>query len=104
MTDCIAEPLTFSRLKRQNVQADFRGGRLTSDGGGFLLREMDRALGSIDAIDACIPDPRNAFFVAHSQQTLLTQRTFGIAPGEICGVGSDAMVQAIPLTTVAAPL
>ena len=81
MTDCTTEPLTFSRLKRQNVQADFRGGRLTSDGGGLLLREVDRALGLIDAIDACIPDPRNPFSIAHSQRTLLAQRIFGIALG-----------------------
>lgn len=81
MTDCTTEPLTFSRLKRQNVQADFRGGRLTSDGGGLLLREVDRSLGLIDAIDACIPDPRNPFYIAHSQRTLLAQRIFGIALG-----------------------
>ena len=81
MTDCTTEPLTFSRLKRQNVQADFRGGRLTSDGGGLLLREVDRSLGLIDAIDACIPDPRNPFSIAHSQRTLLAQRIFGIALG-----------------------
>lgn len=81
MTDCTTEPLTFSRLKRQNIQADFRGGRLTSDGGAVLLREVDRTLGVIDAINACIPDPRNPFFVAHAQRTLLAQRIFGIALG-----------------------
>jgi len=81
MTDCTTEPLLFASLKRQNVQADFRGGRLTSDGGALLLREEDRALGLIDAINACIVDPRNPFFIAHSQRTLLAQRIFGIAQG-----------------------
>lgn len=81
MTDCITELLQFASLKRQKVQADFRGGRLTSDGGALLLREADRALGLIDAVNACIDDPRNPFFIAHSQRTLLAQRIFGIALG-----------------------
>ena len=81
MTDCTVKPLLFASLKRQNIQADFRGGRLTSDGGAVLLREVDRSLGLIDAINACIPDPRNPFFIAHTQRTLLAQRIFGIALG-----------------------
>lgn len=81
MTDCTTEPLLFASLKRQSIQADFRGGRLTSDGGALLLREEDRALGLIDAINTCIVDPRNPFFIAHSQRTLLAQRIFGIAQG-----------------------
>jgi hypothetical protein len=81
MTDCTTEPLLFASLKRQKIQTDFRGGRLTSDGGALLLREMDRSLGLIDAINACIDDPRNPFFIAHSQRTLLAQRIFAIALG-----------------------
>jgi len=81
MTDCTTEPLLFASLKRQNIQADFRGGRLTSDGGALLLREQDRALGLIDAINACIRDPRHPFLIVHSQRTLLAQRIFAIAQG-----------------------
>ena len=81
MTDCTTEPLRFASLKRQSLQADFRGGRLTSDGGALLLREVDRSLGLIDAINGCLRDPRNPFFIAHSQRTLLAQRIFGIALG-----------------------
>ena len=81
MTDCTTEPLLFSSLKRKNIRADFRGGRLTSDGGALLLREVDRSLGLIDAINACIRDPRNPFCTVHSQRALLAQRIFGIALG-----------------------
>jgi len=81
MTDCTTQPLLFSSLQRKNIQADFRGGRLTSDGGALLLREVDRSLGLIDAINACIPDPRNPVSTVHSQRTLLAQRIFGIALG-----------------------
>lgn len=81
MTDCTTEPLLFAGLQRQSIQADFGGGRLTWDGGALLLREMDRSVGLIDALNACIVDPRNPFFIAHSQRTLLAQRIFGIALG-----------------------
>ena len=49
--------------------------------GAVLLREVDRGLGLIDAINACIPDPRNQDLIVHKQRTLLAQRIFGIALG-----------------------
>jgi hypothetical protein len=81
MTDCITPTLVFSKQKSRKVQADFQGGTLTSDAGALLLREVDHKLGLIDALDRCIPDPRNPFFIAHTQKTLLAQRIFGIALG-----------------------
>jgi len=81
MTDCTTGPLLFSSLQRKNIEADFRGGRLTSDGGALLLREVDRSLGLLDAINARIPDPRNPFCTVHSQRSLLAQRIIGIALG-----------------------
>lgn len=81
MTDCISQPLVFSRQKSRTIGADFQGGSLTSDAGALLLREVDRKLGLIDALDRCIPDPRFPFYVVHRQKTLLAQRIFGIALG-----------------------
>ncbi len=81
MTDCTTKPLMFSSLKRKSIQADFCGGRLTSDGGAPLLREADRSLGLIDAINACIPEPRHPSGTVHSPRTLLAQRIFGLALG-----------------------
>jgi len=51
MTDCNTKTIEFSRLKRRKIQADFNGGKLTSDGGAVLLREVERHLGLIDAIN-----------------------------------------------------
>ncbi|MCH7701226.1 MAG: transposase, partial [Planctomycetes bacterium] len=45
MTECNRKSLSFSRLGRQKITANFDGGRLTSDAGGLLLREADRQLG-----------------------------------------------------------
>jgi hypothetical protein len=81
MTDCTTNPIEFSRLKRKKIQADFHGGTLTSDAGAVLLREVDRGLGLLDALNRCIPDPRNQNLIVHTQKTLLAQRIFGIALG-----------------------
>ena len=81
MTECITDPFTVSSLSRRKIQADFNGGKLTSDGGGLLLREVDRRLGLIDQLNECLPDPRNPALILHSQRTLLAQRIFGLALG-----------------------
>jgi hypothetical protein len=81
MTDCITEPLLFSNLKNKKIQADFNGGSLTSDAGVLLVREVDKRIDLIEAINHCIPDPRNQFFIAHQQRTMLAQRIFGISLG-----------------------
>ncbi len=81
MTQCNPAPLAFATLGRRPVQADFDGGDLTTDAGALLLREADRRLGLLDALDRCIPDPRDPALTAHAQRALLAQRIFGIACG-----------------------
>ena len=81
MTDCNRQPLLFSSLSGKKIQADFHGGSLTSDAGALLLRQVDRHLGLIEAITACIPDPRDPARITHDLRTLLAQRIFGIAMG-----------------------
>ena len=51
MTDCNREPLTFSSLGSKAVVADFLGGRLTSDAGALLLREIGEQIGLFEALD-----------------------------------------------------
>jgi hypothetical protein len=46
-----------------------------------LLREADRQLGLLDAVNNAIPDPRSPLLVLHPQRTLLAQRILGIACG-----------------------
>jgi hypothetical protein len=81
MTECITDPIDFSNVSHKKIQADFNGGRLTSDAGTLLLREVDRHLGLIDQLNDSIPDPRNQALIVHQQRTLLAQRIFGIALG-----------------------
>jgi hypothetical protein len=81
VTECNRQALLFSSLGRQEVRADFAGGTLTSDGGGLLLREVDRRLGLVDALTNCLSDPRHPAKVIHEQRTMLAQRIFGLALG-----------------------
>ena len=81
MTECNRQSLSFSRLGRQKITANFDGGRLTSDAGGLLLREADRQLGLTAELADCIADPRDPAKTTHDLKTLLRQRIYGIASG-----------------------
>jgi Transposase DDE domain group 1 len=81
VTECTEPPLTFSSLDRRRVEADFSGGTLTTDAGALLLREADRRLGLLDALDHAVADPRDPARTEHSQRSLLCQRVYGLALG-----------------------
>src|SRR4051812_21123319 len=81
MTDCNADPLRFASDGRRHVVADFQGGRLTTDAGALLLREIARQIGLFEALNAVIPDPRQPELITHDQLTMLAQRITAIALG-----------------------
>ena len=74
MTECNGSPLTFSSLGRKKIYADFTGGHLTSDAGALLLRQVDKHIGLIDALAACLSDPRDPAKTVHDVRTLLAER------------------------------
>jgi hypothetical protein len=47
----------------------------------LLLREVDRQIGLIDAINDCVPDPRDPRYTIHDQRAMLGQRIFSLALG-----------------------
>jgi hypothetical protein len=73
--------MLFASVDRRQIVADFQGGDLTSDGGLPLLREVDRKIGLIDALDAALCDPRFQPLVVHDQRTILAQRILALAAG-----------------------
>ena len=81
MTECNSESCSFSSVDRRGVRTDFLGGRMTSDAGVLLLKEVDRRIGLIDAINDVLPDPRDPSAITHDQRTMLAQRIFSIALG-----------------------
>jgi len=54
---------------------------VTSDAGGLLLGETDRAIGMMDRFAASFHDERRAGLIEHEVVTLVGQRVFGIALG-----------------------
>src|SRR5512134_3877057 len=81
MPKCTAPVLHFPRCQRRHVQAEFTGGEITSDGGVLLLRQVDRRLGLLQAVDRVLPDPRDPRLIEHSQLSLLRQRVYGLCLG-----------------------
>jgi len=81
MPDCTQELFQFPSFDRRKIEASFTGGEVSSDGGVLLLRQADRRLGLVAALDAVLPDPRNPHFIIHRQVDLLRQRVYGLALG-----------------------
>lgn len=81
MPNCTQPELTFSSFDRRKIEASFTGGEVSSDGGLLLLREADRRLGLVAALDAVLVDPRDPALITHRQVDLLRQRIFGLAAG-----------------------
>lgn len=73
--------LSFERLVGKRFEVDFSGGRITSDGGGLLLREVDLRYGLTEGIASCLRDPRDPQKVTHEMRILVAQRIFSIALG-----------------------
>jgi hypothetical protein len=73
--------LCFESLFNKEVVADFTGGRITSDAGGLLLREVDQRYRIAEQAVACLHDPRDSAKVRHDLLTLVRQRLFAIALG-----------------------
>ena len=54
---------------------------MSSDGGGLLLREVDRRIGLTVRLAACFVDYRHPASVEHDLRTLLAQRVYALALG-----------------------
>ncbi len=81
MPKCTQKEFGFPSFDRREIAANFGGGDVSSDGGVMLLREADRRLGLVTALDAVLPDPRQPDLIVHRQADLLRQRIYGLALG-----------------------
>ena len=80
-TECTPEQLEFLSLGRREIIGRFDGGRLTSDGGGLLLREVDARIGLMERVAGCFKDYRNPESIEHGVRELVAQRIYGVALG-----------------------
>lgn len=73
--------LVFSSTKGRQVEVDFTGGQVSSDGGLLLAREVDRKLGLIRGVGSRLSDERQSGKVVHEAETMLRQRVMGLIGG-----------------------
>lgn len=66
MTDCIQTNFDLQGLGKRKVEAHFRGGNLSADGGIVLLREIESRSGFLDKLALCFRDFRDQRYVVHS--------------------------------------
>lgn len=81
MPKCTADLMGFGRLGRRLIEANFKGGALSSDGGLMLLRQVDRKLGLSRAIATALHDPRDPDRIIHELRDLVAQRLYGLCCG-----------------------
>jgi hypothetical protein len=81
MTECSLSLFEFQDLGARQVVAAFDGGKVTSDAGGLLLREVEAKFGFVERFAACFTDHRDPDLVEHALVDLLKQRVFGLCLG-----------------------
>jgi len=80
-TECTPEQLEFHVLGRRKVVGKFDGGKITSDAGGLLLREVEKRREILGRLAECFEDYRDQDLIDHTVESLIKQRVMGIALG-----------------------
>jgi len=80
-TECSGKLFEFHPLGQREVRADFGGGAISSDGGGLLLREVEKRTGIIARFAECFRDHRDPERIEHTVRELVGQRVYGLALG-----------------------
>jgi hypothetical protein len=81
MTECAQERFDFDGHFSKQVVVEFDGEQASSDGGGLLLREVDRRLRLTERLAGCFADQRDQRRVEHSVLEMLRQRVHSLALG-----------------------
>ena len=81
MPNCTEQSIQFPVFKRRKIEADFKGGDISSDGGVLLLRSIDRQLGLSEAVASVMPDSRRQASCEHNVLNLIQQRLYALALG-----------------------
>src|SRR5712692_5357122 len=74
-------PLPLAPVGAKAVDLDFDGGRLSSDAGLVLLKDIDEQLGLTRALAAVLADSRDVRRIHFTPADLRKQRIFQIAAG-----------------------
>jgi len=80
-TECTQKSFGFHPHFQRRVEANFQGGRISSNGGGVLLREVERKTGMLKRLAKCFEDRRQPGLIEHQVEQLVAQRVYGLALG-----------------------
>jgi len=80
-TECKTKQLEFHGLGRRNIVGQFDGGKITSDGGGVLLRETEKRSHLLERLSHCFVDHRDPKRIEHTLVSMIKQRVYGLALG-----------------------
>jgi len=80
-TQCTQLSFEFHQVGGLKIVARFDGGRVTSDGGAILLREIEERFGFVRKFAACFTDFRDPERIEHPLVDLLKQRLFALCLG-----------------------
>jgi hypothetical protein len=80
-TECTQKSFGFHPHFQRRVEANFKGGRISSNGGGVLLREVERKTGMLKRLAKCFEDRRQPGLIEHQVEELVAQRVYGLALG-----------------------
>jgi Transposase DDE domain group 1 len=80
-TECKPKQLGFHGIGRRAVVGKFDGGKISSDSGGLLLREVEQRTHILKRLAGCFVDYRDPEQIEHSTESLIKQRVMGIALG-----------------------
>jgi len=80
-TECTAGQLEFYGLGRLAVVWQFDGGKISSDSGGLLLREVEQRTHILKRLAGYFEDYRDPDQIEHRVESLIKQRVMGLALG-----------------------
>jgi hypothetical protein len=80
-TQCKEKQLEFQGFGRREVVASFDGGRISSDGGLLLLREVAKRTGLLERFARGFTDYRDSRYIEHTVEELVGQRVLALAQG-----------------------
>jgi hypothetical protein len=81
MVDDSLLPFSLPAVCRKKVSVAFDGGRLSSDGGVLVLRDVERRLGLAERLAGCLTDRPDPARTEHEIVEMLRLRMFLVAAG-----------------------
>jgi len=81
MTPCRQEKLSFQGIEGKRVEGRFDGGKLSTEGGLLLIREVLDGQRFFSRLSKCFTDTRCQDAVTHPVERLVRQRVYGLLAG-----------------------